>query len=92
MATKSFLKNYNLCSKRECQDFIRALERSDEAPAEISTGREADRRAGYGQGDHTQDICYGRTGMTGYWQANLRDMIEVMVTPGRFSCHLLPTH
>ena len=31
MATKSFLKNYNLCSKRECQDFIRALERSDEA-------------------------------------------------------------
>ena len=32
MATKSFLKNYNLHSKRECQAFIRALERSDEAP------------------------------------------------------------
>ena len=22
--------------------------------------------------------------MTGYWQANFKDMIEVMVTPGRF--------
>ena len=32
MATKSFLKNYNLRSKRECQAFICALERSNEAP------------------------------------------------------------
>ena len=33
MATKSFLKNVNLHGRRECQDFIRALERSDETPA-----------------------------------------------------------
>lgn len=31
MATKSFLKNVNLRTKRESQAFIRALERSDEA-------------------------------------------------------------
>jgi hypothetical protein len=29
MATKSFVKNVNLHGKKECQAFIRALERSD---------------------------------------------------------------
>ena len=32
MATKSFLKNVNLHGRRECQSFIRALERSDQTP------------------------------------------------------------
>ena len=31
MATKSFLKNVSLRGKKECQNFIRALERSDES-------------------------------------------------------------
>ena len=35
MATKSFLKNVNLHGRRECQDFIRALERSDETSAPV---------------------------------------------------------
>lgn len=37
MATKSFLKNVNLHGRRECQDFIRALERSDETPGRAMT-------------------------------------------------------
>lgn len=32
MATKSFIKNVTLRGKRECQSFIRALERSDDSP------------------------------------------------------------
>lgn len=36
MATKSFLKNVNLHGRRECQDFIRALERSDEMPGRVA--------------------------------------------------------
>lgn len=34
MATKSFLKTVNLRGKRQCQDFIRAVERSQQAQAE----------------------------------------------------------
>ena len=34
MATKSFLKAVNLRGKKQCQDFIRAVERSQQAQAE----------------------------------------------------------
>lgn len=32
MATKTFLKNVTLHSRRECQNFIKALEMSDNTP------------------------------------------------------------
>ena len=36
MATKSFLKTVNLQGRRQCQDFIRAVERSQQHSAEKS--------------------------------------------------------
>lgn len=39
MATKSFLKNVKLRNKRDCQDFIRALENSIDAQKEVTEDR-----------------------------------------------------
>lgn len=38
MATKSFLKNVTLRSRKDCQNFIRALERSESMPRKKMPG------------------------------------------------------